>query len=51
MQEYTKSEKILYISLMVLVIFVLGVQCGIHQSRKLQMEGYKNDNYGQFYSN
>lgn len=47
MQEYTKSEKILYISLMVLTIFVLGVQCGINQGRKLQAEGY----YEQFYSN
>ena len=47
MHEYTKSEKILYISLMVLAIFVLGVQCGIYQGRKLQAEGY----YEQFYSN
>lgn len=47
MEEYTKSEKILYISLMVLAIFVLGVQCGIYRGRKLQMEGY----YEQFYAN
>lgn len=47
MQEYTKFERILHISLIVLAIFVLGVQCGIHQGRKLQMEGY----YEQFYSN
>ena len=47
MEEYSKSEKILYISLMVLAIFVLGVQCGIYQGRKLQAEVY----YEQFYSN
>ena len=47
MEEYSKSEKILYVSLIVLAVFVLGVQCGIHQGRKLQAEGY----YEQFYSN
>ena len=47
MEEYTKFERTLHISLIVLAIFVLGVQCGIYQGRKLQTEGY----YEQFYSN
>lgn len=40
MQEYTKFEKFLYIFLMLLAIFIIGVQVGIAQGKELQRQEY-----------
>ena len=38
MEEYSKFEKFLYTALIVLGIFVAGVQVGIHHGRELQIQ-------------
>ncbi|MFI3301167.1 MAG: hypothetical protein R3Y28_07085 [Candidatus Gastranaerophilales bacterium] len=40
MDEITKLEKIFYISLFALIIFILGVQIGIARGRTLEKQGY-----------
>jgi len=40
----TKTEKIFYIFLIVLILIILGVQIGITHGRKLQIEDIRNDN-------
>ena len=40
MDEYTKFEKILYIFLIALFIFIVGVQLGIAHGRDLQRQEY-----------
>ncbi len=38
MQEYTKFEKYLYIFLIILCIFIAGVQVGIKHGKELQLQ-------------
>lgn len=38
MQEYTKFEKYLYTFLIILGIFIAGIQLGIKQGKELQMQ-------------
>ena len=38
MEDTTRFERFLYIFLIVLGIFVAGVQVGIHQGRELQIQ-------------
>ncbi len=40
MQNYTKFEKILYTILVLLAVFILGVQVGIAQGKELQRQDY-----------
>lgn len=40
MQNYTKFEKILYTILVLLAVFIFGVQVGIAQSKELQRQDY-----------
>ncbi|CDE97543.1 MAG: hypothetical protein UDK34_04315 [Cyanobacteriota bacterium] len=40
MNEYSKFEKALYIFLIGLLIFIIGVQLGIARGRELQRQGY-----------
>ena len=50
MQEYTKFEKYLYTFLIILGIFIAGVQVGIKHGRELQLEDIKIE-YGYDFSN
>ena len=47
MEEYTKFEKYFYIFLIILGIFIVGVQVGIAHGRELQ----KQENYDYYISN
>ncbi|MBR2526167.1 hypothetical protein IKE67_06835 [bacterium] len=40
MEEYSKFEKALYIFLIGLLIFIVGVQLGIARGRELERQGY-----------
>lgn len=40
MQNYTKFEKILYTILVLLAVFIFGVQVGIVQGKELQRQDY-----------
>lgn len=40
MQNYTKFEKILYTILVLLAVFIFGVQVGITQGKELQRQDY-----------
>lgn len=40
MQNYTKFEKILYTILVLLAVFIFGVQVGIAQGKELQRQDY-----------
>ena len=40
MQNYTKFEKILYTILVLLAVFIFGVQVGIAQCKELQRRDY-----------
>ncbi len=44
MEEYSKFEKALYIFLIGLFVFIVGVQLGIAHGRELQKEGYYEHN-------
>lgn len=46
MKTEEKFEKILYISLLVLIIFTAGVQCGIYHGRELAQQELQEVNYG-----
>ena len=39
----TKSEKILYLILIIIAILIIGVQIGIAHGKKLQFEDIRND--------
>ncbi len=45
MQEYTKFEKSLYIFLIILTIFIAGVQLGIKQGKELQIQEFYEYNF------
>ena len=44
MEQYTKGEKILYVFLILLTVFIVGVQVGIAQGKELQRQGYYDYN-------
>lgn len=39
----TKAEKLFYIFLITLVLIIMGVQIGIAQGKRLQIEDIRND--------
>ena len=45
MQEYTKFEKYLYIFLILLSVFIAGVQLGIKQGKELQIQEFYEYNF------
>jgi cell division protein FtsL len=40
MNEYSTFEKIFYTFLIILAIFIMGIQVGIFQGKELQRQGY-----------
>lgn len=45
MEQQTKTEKIFYIFLILLAVFIFGVQVGIAHGKELQRQGYYDYNF------